>query len=235
MSNLDVTKSALPGDGYSPAVEEYLRALYKLGRHLPDGRPVTTSELAERLVVRPASVTAMLQKLAAADPPLVQYHKSHGARLTDDGRRAALAVVRCHRLLELYLHEKLGYTWDEVHEEADRLEHVVSPAMVERLAAALGHPTRDPHGHAIPGADLTPTAAAFVPLTALATGQTAVIEQVGDDDAALLRQMAAQGLLPGAMLTVLGNAPALSIALHPGETPLQLPSNLAARLFVRPA
>ena len=232
MSNLGTAKYR---DTISPATEDYLRALYLLGRRNPDGQPVTTSQLAERLAVRPASVTAMLQKLAAADPPLVAYHKSHGARLTDAGRRAALGVVRCHRLLELFLHEKLGYTWDEVHDEADRLEHVISPAMVERLAAALGHPTRDPHGHAIPDANLTPTAAAFVPLTTLATGQSAVIEQVGDDDPALLRRMAALGLLPGATLTVLAGAPALFIILRPGETPLELPPDLATRLFVRRA
>ena len=129
----------------------------------------------------------------------------------------------------------MGYSWDEVHEEADRLEHVVGPVMVERLAAALGHPTRDPHGHAIPDADLTPTGAAFVPLTTLAAGQSAVIEQVGDDDPALLRQMAAAGLLPGTNLTVLAGAPTLSIILHGVETALELPPDLAARLFVCPA
>lgn len=233
MSNLGTAKFH---DALSPATEDYLRALYKLGRRNPDDRPVTTSQLADRLAVRPASVTAMLQKLAAADPPLVEYHKSHGARLTEAGQRAALAVVRCHRLLELFLHEKLGYSWDEVHEEADRLEHVVGPIMVERLAAALGYPTRDPHGHAIPDADLTPTASAFVPLTILVAGQSAVIEQVGDDDPALLRQMAAAGLLPGVALSVLAGAPALRIALGGGSEPaLALSPDLAARVFVRAA
>ena len=106
--------------------------------------------------------------------------------------------------------------------------------MVERLAAALGHPTRDPHGHAIPDADLTPTAAAFVPLTTLAAGQSAGIEQVGDDDPALLRQMAAAGLVPGVALTVLTAAPALRLALG-GETVLELSPDLAARVFVRAA
>ncbi len=231
MSNLDMAK--FRNNSFSPATEDYLRALYKLGRRNPDDRPVTTSQLADRLAVRPASVTAMLQKLAAADPPLVEYHKSRGARLTDAGRRAALAVVRCHRLLELFLHEKLGYSWDEVHDEADRLEHVVGPVLVERLAAALGHPTRDPHGHAIPDADLTPITATFVPLTALAPGQTAVIAQVGDDDATCLRQIAAAGLLPGMPLTVLTGAPALSVAVGDSETALALSSDLAARVFVR--
>lgn len=231
MSNLDTTK--FRHTDLSPATEDYLRALYKLGRRNPDGHPVTTTQLAERLAVRPASVTAMLQKLAAADPPLVEYHKSHGARLTDAGRRAALAVVRCHRLLELFLHEKLGYTWDEVHDEADRLEHVIGPAMVERLAAALGHPTRDPHGHTIPDADLSPITATFVPLTALAAGRTAIIAQVGDDDPAFLRQMAAVGLLPGMALTVLAGAPALSVAVGDRETIIDLSNDLAARVFVR--
>ncbi len=237
MTNLGVAKSALGrGDELSPAVEDYLRALYKLGRRNADGRPVTTSQLADRLTVRPASVTAMLQKLAAAEPPLVEYHKSRGARLTEAGQRAALAVVRCHRLLELFLHEKLGYAWDEVHDEADRLEHVVGPAMVQRLAAALGHPARDPHGHAIPDADLTPIGPAATLLSALPAGCTAVIEHVADDDPALLRQMAALGLLPGITLTVLAEAPATRVTLGArGATPLELPADLVARVFVRAA
>ncbi len=187
---------------HSPAVQDYLRALYQLAA--PNGSRVTTSALSERLAVRPASVTAMLQRLAAAAPPLVDYHKSHGARLTGDGEQAALAVVRCHRLLELYLHEKLGYSWDEVHEEADRLEHVISPAMTERIESALGHPTHDPHGHAIPAADLSLPHSTAVPLTALPVGVTAVVRAVADEDAERLRYLAELGLRPGATVVVTG-------------------------------
>jgi DtxR family Mn-dependent transcriptional regulator len=185
----------------SPAVQDYLRAIYQLATQ-GSGRRVTTSQLARRLAVRPASVTAMLQKMAAATPALVDYHKSRGARLTADGQAAALAVVRSHRLLELFLHEKLGFGWDEVHEEADRLEHVVGEAMIARMDEALGHPTRDPHGHAIPAADLALDATAVVPLSHLAESETAVIQFVGDENAELLRYLEAVGLRPGVTVEV---------------------------------
>lgn len=146
----------------TPAVQDYLRVIYELTaaecEHLPSGQVaerVATSRLAERLDVRPASVTAMMQKMAAADPALVDYHKSHGARLTAAGEAAALDVVRCHRLLETYLHEVFGYDRQEAHDEADRLEHGVGPALAERIAAALGHPTHTPDGDPIPAMDET--------------------------------------------------------------------------------
>jgi len=151
--------------GLSPAVQDYLRAIYKLARRGPADARVTTSQLAGWLGFRPASVTTMLQKMAAAEPALVEYEKHQGVRLTADGERAAIALVRHHRLLELFLQEKLGYGWDEVHDEADRLEHVVSDELAERIAAVLGNPTHDPHGHAIPGADLTPAPASGTPLS----------------------------------------------------------------------
>lgn len=137
------------------AAQDYLRAIYEMtaaeaGADRFADR-VTTSRLAGRLAVRPASVTVMLQKMAAADPALVEYHKSRGARLTAAGEVAALEVVRCHRLLETYLHEVFGFGRDEAHDEADRLEHGVSPAMTERIADALGHPTHTPDGDPIPG------------------------------------------------------------------------------------
>ena len=187
--------------GCSPAAQDYLRALYALtDGGLFHAARATTSDIARRLAVQPASVTAMLQKLAAAEPSLVDYHKNHGARLTPAGERAALAVVRCHRLLELFLHEKLGYGWDEVHDEADRLEHVISAAMVERLAAALGQPTHDPHGHAIPDANLALPDPAAVALGTLRVGQAAVVRYVADDDPAVLRELDGAGLRPGAAL-----------------------------------
>jgi len=198
--------------GLSAAAGSYLRALFALGE---DGGVVTTTRLAERVGVRPASATAMLQKLATAEPALVEYHKNHGARLTADGRRAALALIRCHRLLELFLHEKLGYAWDEVHDEAGRLEHVISPEVADRLAEALGQPTRDPHGHAIPAADLSLPAVATLLLSALAPGQWAAVLCVSDEDAAALRRLAALGLRPGAVV-------ARSHATSNGAVPLRL-------------
>jgi DtxR family Mn-dependent transcriptional regulator len=186
---------------HSAAVEDYLRAIFNLsGDKL--GQRVTTSQLAERLAVRPASVTSMLQKLAAATPALVDYHKSHGACLTLEGQQAALGVVRCHRLLELFLHEKLGFGWDEVHDEADRLEHAISAATVDRIAEALGHPTHDPHGHAIPDADLTLEPATGISLANCATGAAAAVRYVRDEDADLLRYLDAIGLRPGEPVVV---------------------------------
>ena len=237
MSKLGPAKSAaiLPEDrasSYSPAVQDYLRALYQLATQNDLNSRVTTSQLAERLAVRPASVTAMLQKLAATAPPLVDYHKSYGARLTSAGERAALAVVRCHRLLELYLHEKLGYGWDEVHEEADRLEHVTSPAMTARIERALGNPTRDPHGHAIPAADLSLPHSTAVPLAMLSPGVPAVVRAVADDDAGRLRYLAEVGLRPGAALVVDGNGEGMVYLMLDGHTPVAVSGGVAAHVLV---
>ena len=187
---------------YSAAVEDYLRAIFHLSGD-EAGQRVTTSQLAERLAVRPASVTSMVQKLAAATPALVDYHKSHGACLTPEGKLAALGVVRCHRLLELFLHEKLGFGWDEVHDEADRLEHAISAATADRIAEALGHPTHDPHGHAIPDADLTLEPATGISLADCATGATAAVRYVCDEDGDLLRYLDAIGLRPGEPVVVI--------------------------------
>lgn len=237
MTNLGMAKSVAGptverSSKLSPAVEDYLRALYKLGRRKAAGEPVTTSQIAACLSVRPASATAMLQKLAAQEPPLVDYHKSHGARLTAAGERAALALVRCHRLLELFLHEKLGYSWDEVHEEADRLEHVISDEMAGRIAAALGHPTRDPHGQAIPAADLSLERIAAVPLRNLPPGAAAVVRQARDDDPALLRLFAALGLWPGTAVVLLGVAPNGALRLRVAGGDIELAAEAADHLLV---
>jgi DtxR family Mn-dependent transcriptional regulator len=220
----------------TPAVQDYLRAIYMLARRAPDNGRVTTSQLAGRLAVRPASVTAMLQKMAAP-PALVDYHKSHGVRLTAAGERAALRMVRCHRLVELFLHEKLGYGWDEVHEEADRLEHAISGALADRLAEALGHPTHDPHGHAIPAADLSLIQTADLPLTCLPKGQEAIVQRVRDDDPALLRHLDAIALRPGAVVSVVGGDEpdgALRVCIG-GREPLTIDVVAADQIFVAPA
>jgi DtxR family Mn-dependent transcriptional regulator len=217
---------------YSPAVQDYLRALYLLASRHPTGGRVTTSRLAAQLTVRPASVTAMLQKMAALEPGLVDYHKSRGAQLTPAGERAALGVVRCHRLIEMFLHEKLGYGWDEVHEEADRLEHVISDELAERLSAALGHPRRDPHGHAIPAADLSLEHAAALPLRELAAGQRATVQQVQDDDPALLRRFEALGLRPGALITLVDAPPGGPLRLRVSGRAVVLDATAAEHIFV---
>lgn len=230
MSNLDEANFQLVTATCSPAAQDYIRAIHQLGAQ-QDGR-VTTSALAERLGVRPASVTAMLQKMAAAAPALVDYHKSHGARLTMAGEMAALRVARRHRLLELYLHDKLGYGWDEVHAEADRLEHVISAAMTERLAAALDHPTHDPHGHAIPAADLSYDPPAGRPLPELPPGEAATVQYVTDDDPAVLRALDATGLRPGATVVIARrDAARLWTAVNGGQ-PLALDTAAANHVYV---
>lgn len=198
----------------SPAIEDYLRAIYKLSRRNPAGENVTTTQLAEKLNLRPASITVMLQRLAATDPPLLNYHKHQGVSLTPAGELAAISVVRHHRLLEQYLHEKLGYGWDEVHEEADRLEHSISDLLAARMSAALGNPTHDPHGHAIPGENLTLSSATYLTLDRLPCGDPATIQSVRDEDPEILRYLDQVGLRPGTQVRVL--------ALHPLNETLTL-------------
>jgi DtxR family Mn-dependent transcriptional regulator len=183
----------------SPASQDYLKAIYRLSqRH---GR-ATTTQLAQWLDVTPATVTSMLQKMAQTAAPLVSYQKHQGATLTPDGQSAALTMVRHHRLLELFLHEKLGYAWDEVHDEAEQLEHAVSPALMERIDALLGNPLHDPHGHPIPDDALQLTSSTAVPLPTLQPGATAVIHRVRDEDASLLRELAELGIRPLLQVTV---------------------------------
>ncbi len=140
-------------DRKTEAVDDYLKAIYMLGGDV--GRRVGGSELAVRLEVSPASVTNMLQKLAADPKSFVDYKRSDGVRLSAAGRRRALEVVRHHRLVETFLFEVLGYPASEVHDEAERLEHFISEAFEERITAKLGNPTADPHGHCIPAMDGT--------------------------------------------------------------------------------
>ena len=130
------------------SVDDYLKAILELGG--AEEERVTSNALAHHLGVRAASVTGMLQKLAALKPPLVKYEKHHGARLTATGKMRALEVLRHHRLLERFLHDFLDYSWDEVHDEAERLEHFISERLEDRIAAKLGDPQTDPHGHPIP-------------------------------------------------------------------------------------
>jgi DtxR family Mn-dependent transcriptional regulator len=182
------------------AIEDYLKIIYELTLEQPRA---STNAIAERMGVAPASVTGMLKRLAVNDPPLLEYRKHHGVELTPEGRQVALEIIRHHRLLELFLHETLGYGWDEVHVEADRLEHVISEEMEERIAQALGEPLVDPHGQPIPTRELTLPPHSTLSLDQLQTGQSARVERVEDDDAGLLRYLYSVGLVPQAELTVL--------------------------------
>jgi len=182
------------------STQDYLKHIFELNE---DGTPASTNDLAARLGVKPASVTGMVQKLASADPPLVDYHKHQGVTLTPEGEQAALEVLRHHRLLESWLVQSLGYSWDEVHEEACRLEHVISEDFEARMAAALGNPTHDPHGAPIPSAELVMPTDDALPLSNLRPMQRAVVLRVNDEDSALLRYLEELGLIPGAHFEVI--------------------------------
>lgn len=186
------------------SIQDYLKYIYELAE---GGEAASTRDLAARLDIAPASVTGMLQKLASMQPPLVEYRKHHGVTLTEEGERAALEVIRHHRLLETWLVQSLGYAWDEVHGEACRLEHVISEEFEARLAAMLGNPARDPHGEPIPGPDLVMPPDTSSPLSTLRPSQAAVVQRVCANDAALLRHLDELGLAPGVPLEVVAYSP----------------------------
>ncbi|HEY57016.1 MAG TPA: metal-dependent transcriptional regulator [Anaerolineae bacterium] len=214
------------------SVQDYLKAIFHLTQNQ---ERTTTGQLAAHLGVAPASVTGMLRRLAATDPPLVDYRRHRGVCLTPNGRRAALEVIRHHRLLEQFLYQVLGMSWDQVHEEAERLEHVISEAVEERIAALLGHPTHDPHGAPIPSADLHLPPDPAVPLTQLRPGQQGVVRRVSDRDAGLLRHLACLGLVPGTVFTVLQRTPyddLLYLRLDARDEPVVIGPRLSQAIFV---
>lgn len=186
------------------STQDYLKCIYELTE---DGQAATTNALAKKLNIRAASVTGMIQKLASAKPALVEYQKHQGVTLTKAGKRAALEVIRHHRLLEAWLVQTLGYSWDEVHEEAERLEHVISEDFERRIAAAMGHPDRDPHGEPIPTEDLKMPFDDSIPLSALRPGQRGTIKTIKSPDSNLLRYLQSRGLLPGVPVDVRDYSP----------------------------
>lgn len=189
----------------SPAVQDYLKALFQLAEDAGGEEAITTSQVADALSVTTASASNMLKRLDTLG--YVTQVKRHGAALTDLGRRAALEVVRHHRILETYLATRLGMSWDEVHAEAEVLEHHVSPGLAERMAEVMGHPQHDPHGHPIPSAAGVVPVAAGRRLSGLAAGERATVSSVDDRDDELLRFLAERGLVPGAQLEVVELAP----------------------------
>lgn len=186
----------------SPATEDYLKAIYILQQ---DGEQVGTNLLAERLRVKPASVSGMLKKLAELG--LVEHTPYYGVVLTASGQKIALEVLRHHRLIELYLVEALGYTWDEVHREAEDLEHVISEKLEARIAAWLGDPTHDCHGDPIPAVDGSLPQQATQLLDTLAAGESGTIVRVLMQDADRLRYLGSLGLVPGATARLVTCAP----------------------------
>src|SRR3954447_24399052 len=173
--------------------ENYAKALYELEAR--GETPVGTSAVAQRLGVTPASASGVLRRLAREG--IVEYTPYHGARLTPDGERIALEVIRHHRLIELFLAEVLGMPWDRVHSEAEVLEHHISEELEELIAAKLGEPNLDPHGDPIPDRDLAIRADASVALTELEPGDAAVFTRVSDSDASMLRYLAERSIQPG--------------------------------------
>jgi len=184
------------------AVQDYLKALYQLGG---GSAPVPTSDLAARLGVRPASVSGMVRRLDELG--LVSYAKYKGARLTRRGVRAAVEMIRHHRLLELYLARVVGMPWDKVHAEADALEHHISEDLESRLDELLGHPTIDPHGDPIPTRDLVLTEPGYITLSSVDAGGRCVVRRVSDQSAELLRHLDDLGMRPGAKVRVLEAVP----------------------------
>jgi DtxR family Mn-dependent transcriptional regulator len=185
------------------AIEDYLKTIYSLAEM---ETPVSTSRIAEAREVKPGSVTSMLQRLDKLN--LVHYEKHYGVTLTNAGEKIALEVIRHHRLLELYLIEALGFSWDEVHEQADILEHVISEKLEERIADYLGHPKFDPHGDPIPNKDGVIETVPMVPLMDTAVNTTTQIARIQDDaNSEMLRYLAELGLTPGKTIKLLDIAP----------------------------
>ena len=189
---------------HSDAIEDYAKAIYGLSRR-SEG-PVGTNDLAERLGVTPATATAMLKRLRARG--LIRYQPYRGAVLTAAGERVALEVIRHHRLLESYLSEALGMSWDRVHDEAEVLEHYISEDLEALIAEKLGEPSVDPHGDPIPGPDLAPLGdSGNRPLSELEPGRRATFARVSDTDPAMLRFLSDRGITPGVEIVVTGRQP----------------------------
>jgi DtxR family Mn-dependent transcriptional regulator len=215
----------------SRAMEDYLKAVYRLRE---TDKQVTTQRIADELGVTGPSVTNMVKRLA--EMHLLSHTRYHGVDLTPAGEKIALEIIRHHRLLELYLAETLGYPWDEVHAEAERLEHHVSDELEARMDSALGYPTTDPHGDPIPSAEGVIPEVAVTRLLETAPGEEATVVRVSDRDPEQLRYLGGLGLYPGVNLTV--------CEVLPFDGPIRLLVNdkehiigrpLAAAVFVRKA
>jgi DtxR family transcriptional regulator, Mn-dependent transcriptional regulator len=213
------------------SIQDYLKNIYELTEN---GETASTNALARKLNIRAASVTGMVQRLATAKPALVEYHKHQGVTLTKDGRKAALEVIRHHRLLEAWLVQTLGYSWAEVHEEAERLEHVISEGFERRIAAAMGHPLRDPHGELIPTEDLKMPLDDSAPLSSLRPNQTGTIQRVKAPDPELLRYLEGLGLIPGTKIEIKEHSPFdHNLTIKVGRKSIVLGLNITSKIFVK--
>ena len=217
----------VPPKSISSAVEDYLKAIFELGE-----TNVKTQELAGVLEVSAASVTGMVKKLSELN--LVDYERYYGVSLTPAGRLIALETLRHHRLIETYLMQALGYAWHEVHDEAERLEHVISEDFEERIAELLGNPTHDPHGDPIPQRDGTLPQDRGVSLVTFKVGQTVEITRITNQDPEVLRYLAAHNLVPGNCFEIVEHAPfAGPLTLKQEGEPFALAHALAQTIFAR--
>lgn len=220
---LDLTSARM-----SAPVEDYLKAIYDLAGK---SGTASTNDVASRLGVAPASVTGMIRRLASQG--LLDYERYRGVRLTDGGRAIALRTIRRHRVIETYLTEVLGYAWDRVHDEAERLEHAASDELVERLSQALGNPTSDPHGAPIPTADGHVDERSLRTLADLDVGTRARMVRVSDKNPGLLRYLAEIDLTPGVQVQVLARAPFDGpLTLQVGEAEPVVGQGLAEQVLV---
>ena len=213
---------------FTQSQEDYLKALYHLHG---DTRPVPTRDLVQRFGISSPSVSEMVGRLVTQG--LVEHDRYRGQQLTKEGRKVALELVRHHRLLEMFLVQVLGYSWDEVHEEAERLEHVISERMEQRIFDLLGRPELDPHGHAIPTLTGKVRPVSNRPLSECAVGERVVVQGVSDDDAAKLRELDRRGLVPGTPVEVVGASEYEGpIDIRIRGRRLSVPLGLARALFV---
>ena len=214
---------------YTPVVEDYLKAVWMLQQA---ESPVSTSRIAERLGLTSAAVTAMIKRLA--EQGLLRHEPYYGVRLTGAGELAALRIIRRHRVLELFLVEQLGYEWDRVHDEAERLEHAASDELIERLAKLLGGPERDPHGSAIPTAAGEMDTSAHPALGDLDEGETRRVLEVQVEEPEQLRYLGSLNLYPGAEVEILKKSPFEGpISLSVNGEPQVISHSLAQRIRVR--
>ena len=228
---MSAARASKPVPELTGPVEDYLKAIYELERA---GQPAETNAIAERLGIAPASVSGMVRRLA--EQGLITHERYRGAHLTAGGRRAALRTLRRHRVIEAYLTSALGYSWDRVHDEAERLEHAASDELIDRMAAAIGEPETDPHGAPIPTREGTiPESRELRPLSSLQVGDTARIERVSDKSSDHLRYFAELGIVPGATVQVTAREPFDGpISLTVEDTTRSVGPNVAAQVFVAP-
>lgn len=219
--------SATPGELTAPA-EDYLKAIYGIEQ---EGEAAATTDIATKLSIAAASVSGMVRRLA--DQGLVSYERYRGVRLTDAGRHAALRTIRRHRVIETYLAQALGYPWDRVHAEAERLEHAVSDELVDRMASAVGEPATDPHGHPIPTREGVIDETRHRTLSDVARGQRSRVTRVSDEDSELLRYLARIGIRPGVVVQLSERAPFDGpLTLQVGKGSCQVGPVLASRVMV---